>query len=394
MYITWRKPKTQPVTSKSYTLADLFNSPELLQKAQTELLMADTENETISPEFYNVTFEAPEDQIKMTALALKYNLDSFIRRLTHLEPQIDAVLNIPEKERYDTFKIPKRSGGYRTINAPKADLMQLLTYVKESFDRDTNWLPHEAAFAYIKTRSTLDAVRRHQQNGSHWFLKIDLKDFFGSCSTRIIKKSLHDIFPFCVLNTDEGTLMDKVVKCATLDNKLPQGTPLSPILSNIILQPFDYHFQKYCWTHPQKLVYTRYADDLLISSKYQFRYVDVQNEIQSILRQLYGKAIKVNTTKTRYGSSNGRNWNLGLMLNKDNQITIGAKNKQRTRAALYSFLKDFTEGKRWSIMDAYHLQGELSYLSQIEPEYATHIITVYEMKTGTNYRAAMKTTLN
>ena len=83
------------------------------------------------------------------------------------------------REHYYSFKIPKKSGGWRQIDAPDDELKQALYSLKAIFENDFKVLYHTAAFAYIKGRSTTDALKVHQRNNSNWYLKTDLSNFFG-----------------------------------------------------------------------------------------------------------------------------------------------------------------------------------------------------------------------
>jgi intein-encoded DNA endonuclease-like protein len=167
---------------------------------------------------------------------------------------------------------------------------------------------------------------------------------------------------------------------------LPQGTPLSPLLTNLIMVHYDYMlYQALKNFENQYYAYTRYADDLLISCKYKF---DKEKIVELVKRII--TPFNLNENKIRFGSTAGRNWNLGLMLNKDNNITIGYKKKQRFKAALFSFLQDFTNGTRWSKIDTQVLVGQLAYYQKIEPEYAQHILDKYNEKFNLNFRECVK----
>jgi len=71
---------------------------------------------------------------------------------------------------YHTFHIPKSSGGLRRIDAPIPELMCALRELKVLFETHMFALYHTTAFAYIRGRSTIDAIKRHQRNESKWFL--------------------------------------------------------------------------------------------------------------------------------------------------------------------------------------------------------------------------------
>ena len=79
-------------------------------------------------------------------------------------------------------KCIKRTGGFRTIDAPNDELKTFMREISRTIIRDFKLIPHDSAYAYVKKRSVIDAVKEHQENKSRWFLKIDLKDFFGSCN--------------------------------------------------------------------------------------------------------------------------------------------------------------------------------------------------------------------
>ena len=295
----------------------------------------------------------------------------------------------PEELFYE-FKIPKHSGGLRTINAPYPEFKNALSEVKDIFEKDIKCLAHNSAYAYTKNRSTLDALKLHQQNQSNWFLKIDLKDFFPSCTPELIIHQLMQLYPFACISQPAQILLRQIINICCLNNGLPQGTPMSPLITNLIMIPFDHALTTLLRAHEgEHYVYTRYADDLLISSKSHFDWKTLTQRIANILTPF-----QINQNKIRYGSKAGRNWNLGLMLNKDNNITLGFKEKKTLNAMLNNFLKDFKQNQPWNIEDTQYLQGKLSYLNQIEPAYYHYILNKYQTKHNLNYSQTLKTILH
>lgn len=369
MFITFYKPQQTQLTvldmlQNFNTLQDVFTNP-----APNRAKITVETNLFPSRVYYNYA------QLFKDKLFAIINSPEFQRLYSHPGPRSDL---------YETFHIPKKSGGFREINAPKPELMNLLRKIKQAFE-ESNILEHEQAYAYVKNRTCKHALELHQKNNSKWFLKLDLKDFFGSCTKAFCLSTLSFIYPFCCFETvSEKTCLEMIIDIATLNGALPQGTPLSPLLTNILMTPYDYFIQRYCIRN--KFIYTRYADDMLISSQLNFNWQQVQNDIKDCLPA----QLIINTAKTRYGSSAGQNWNLGLMLNKDNKITLGHKHKERLKAAIFSFLKDFTTGNYWSIIDTQRLQGDIAYQKNIEPQYAANIIRKLETKTNQNLKHAIK----
>lgn len=303
-----------------------------------------------------------------------------------LKPFIDNY-----EEQYYEFQIPKRSGGLRTINAPKTEFKEALSKVKDIFEQKIKCLAHNSAYAYTKQRSVMDALKVHQTNKSNWYLKIDLTNFFPNCTPNLIFTQLKQLYPFYYFDTPADIILKAIIDTCCLHGGLPQGTPMSPLLTNLVMVPYDYRIS-YALKRGagEHWVYTRYADDILISSKSDFDWKKMENALAENL-----KPFQIKHEKTRYGSRAGSNWNLGLMLNKDNNITLGSGKKKLINAMLNNFIRDYKNNIRWSREDVYQLQGHLSYLKQIEPNYYTYIVQKYEAKYDIkDYRVLIKNILN
>ena len=304
----------------------------------------------------------------------------------HVHPEMMTVVNAKLKElrdkhphpetEYETFRIPKKTHGFREINAPLPELKQDLKHISNLLTGYLGILSHDSAWAYIPGRDVVYAMKEHTANKSKWYLKIDLHNFFGSCNKEFIIKQLKKIYPFAAYPGDvTDTLLENIAMLATKDDGLPQGTPLSPLLTNLIMVEFDYKINKLIYTltkdtglMQQKYIYTRYADDIIISARNKFEY----NILLDALKDLFSDTpLTINEEKTRFGSSSGRNWNLGVMCNKDNNITIGYKKKQHLKTIINNYMKDRDTNLIWDLEDLYWLQGQLSWLHNVEPEYYT-----------------------
>lgn len=318
--------------------------------------------------------------------------NGLIRILANFNDETEELRKVDRASLYDSFVIPKKSGGLRPIDAPKPELMDALRKLKRIFEEDFRVLYHTSAFAYIKGRSTIDAVKRHQANESKWFAKLDLHNFFGSTTLDYVMKMFSMVFPFSeIVQYPIGrSELRKALELAFLDGKLPQGTPISPLITNVMMIPVDFKlFNQLREFERQKYVYTRYADDFIVSSKYEF---DVHKIEQLIIETLasYEAPFTLNETKTRYGSSAGRNWNLGVMLNKDNEITVGHKRKKQFQSMLHNYIKDRTSGIAWSLEDLQTMQGLYSYYKMVEGETIDAIIAHINAKMNVNVLRMIK----
>lgn len=369
------------------------------------------------PRVYQLTFEDIMYGLDESKLALQkdtrdtttWKVDAINRRLIEktdfnamqaalrgfVERYQDLIAVEDKSTLYRSFKIPKRSGGLRQIDAPNDELKHALYDLKMIFEKRFYMSYHTAAFAYVHGRSTIDSVKRHQQNKSRWFLKTDMRHFFPSASPEFLMKMLCMTFPFCAFiedNWGNRELLEKALSLCFLNGGLPQGTPTSPMLTNALMIPIDHAISKMCHEYQPHLCYTRYADDILISSEYSFKWTDVQNKLIAILKS-FEAPFSLHPDKTRFGSSSGRNWNLGVMLNAENKITIGHEKKKVFKAMVFQFMIDDAKGVAWRLEDVQHFLGLISYYRMVEKESIDAILATYSAKFNKDVEATAKALL-
>jgi hypothetical protein len=323
------------------------------------------------------------------------NIDRMIDILRGFNKSHESLFQSDRATLYHTFHIPKSSGGLRQIDAPCPELKSALRELKSLLEQHMFSLYHTTAFAYVRGRSTIDALKRHQRNESKWFAKFDFSNFFGSTTPDFVFAQLSRLFPFSeIANRGDGAAeLRRALSLCFLNNGLPQGTPISPFLTNVMMIPIDHklsnglrNFDKH------RFVYTRYADDLLISCKHDFDKDKVQRFVIDTLAE-FGAPFSIKPEKTRYGSSAGRNWNLGLMLNSDNQITIGHKRKKEFKAMLDNYIRGRKSGRGWERHDIQVLGGLISYYRMVEREYIDYLIRQCGDKHGNDIEACIKADL-
>ena len=142
----------------------------------------------------------------------------------------------------------------------------------------------------------------------------------------------------------------------------------------------------------KRFVYTRYADDFIISSRVDFRFKDIEDAVVETLK-FFDAPFYLNTKKTRYGSRAGANWNFGIMLNKDNEMTIGYRNKRRLKAILTSYALDRVNGKAWDLGELQSVNGVMSHYNNVEPGCCDAIIDRLNQKFGVDIKEFMKADL-
>jgi RNA-directed DNA polymerase len=124
----------------------------------------------------------------------------------------------------------------------------------------------------VKSKSNIDNARLHL--GKKYHLCTDLKDFFPSVSHHKVFKMFRNR---CFSNEIAGLL----TKLTTFKGKLPQGTPTSTYIANLILYETDLALLEFCARN--EIVYSRYVDDLVFSSQSDFKII--QDEIFNIINE-------------------------------------------------------------------------------------------------------------
>ena len=177
---------------------------------------------------------------------------------------------IASQNHYRRFKIPKKTGGYRQISAP----MPRLKAAQDWIYRQVLALiqTHEAAQGFVPQRSIVSNAQAHL--GCEVLVNIDLKDFFPSVHYARIKGLFlsmgysGQIATILALLCTEAEVQEvemdgELYYVQTSKRHLPQGSPASPVLTNLLCRRLDARMTGLA----QKLgaTYTRYADDLSFS---------------------------------------------------------------------------------------------------------------------------------
>jgi RNA-directed DNA polymerase len=139
----------------------------------------------------------------------------------------------------------------------------------------------------VKKRSNITNAKPHQ--GKKYKLTTDLQDFYPS----IKAKKIYDTFIELGFNAQCAFY---ITRLTTWKGELPQGTPTSTHISNIVFLKTDYQLIELCKAH--NITYTRYIDDLTFSSQSDF-----QNVIGEILDIVLQSGLKISRRKTFYNGS-------------------------------------------------------------------------------------------
>ena len=206
------------------------------------------------------------------------------------------VLQSVARDDYREFEIPKKAGA-RKINylSPGSPLMKLQKRLLVNF-LEKQPLP-VCAKGFKKGESYLTFLSPHTD--SKFFLRIDIEAFFPTISEDHIKNEL-SMFISCGPEEDKEKLLDLICDITTLNHSLPQGACTSPAVSNLVMARTDQRILKYCQVFD--VCYTRYADDLLFSSR-TFDFCEKKWFLKKIKYILSAQKFKINYSKMKYGKN-------------------------------------------------------------------------------------------
>lgn len=261
---------------------------------------------------------------------------------------------------YKTFKIPKKSGGQRSIHHPTKALKAMqrwcLAHIIEH-------LPiSDYAFAYRKGISTLDNAKKHIS--SDYLLRIDLLNFFPSITEEDIRNYIDanpTLFP-------EWGLEDKDLFCAFVCRfkRLTIGAPTSPSLSNALCRQMDIDLKRLADDY--RVSYSRYADDLFLSTERPNVLKSVEKDVYELVSTIQLPSnLRINKKKTRHYSKKVRRKVTGIILTSDGGVSLGRELKRYIKSLIYKMdTLDEQERKR--------LAGYIAYCRSIEPDYINRLI--------------------
>ena len=240
------------------------------------------------------------------------------------------------KQRYQTFTIKKKSGADRTINSPIKGLKSILRSL--NFVLQCVFEPHEAATGFVLEKSIVDNAKKHV--GHHYVLNMDLKDFFHTFDRNRVKMGF--IYePFNLSGGKEPLAFLLASLCThpfEIDGKektvLPQGSPTSPTLTNILCKKLDRRLTGLA--NRFGATYTRYADDITFSSPHNI-YTDEEfnKELKRIIEE--DQKLVINPKKTRLQKAGYRQEATGLIVN--DQVNVQRRYVKQIRMWLYYWEK-------------------------------------------------------
>lgn len=160
--------------------------------------------------------------------------------------------------------------------------------------------------------------------GKKIILKLDILNFFDSISFMNVYSAC---FPIAYFPKEIGMLLTYL---CTYCERLPQGAPTSPYISNLIMREFDEKLGKWCCA--REISYTRYSDDMTFSG--DFSPSEVISYVGKLLSRL---GLELNKDKIHVIKESRQQNVTGIVVNQ--KIHTGTKYRKRIRQEIYYIKK-------------------------------------------------------
>ena len=226
----------------------------------------------------------------------KENLDikEYIKRLYAISNRIE--------DNYFVYKIPKKSGGTRTIYAPNYTLKYIQKQILEKLLKERYISKY--AKAYYTGATLKDNALNHINKPV--ILKLDIENFFENITFYLVYEEIFYIFP--------ENIRVLFTNLCLYENHLPQGAPTSPYIANIIMRDFDEKIG--VWCAKRNISYTRYSDDLTFSGNFE-----PDEVIRKVKEELFKKHFKINKKKIHVIKNHAQQRVTGVVVNKKAQVS-------------------------------------------------------------------------
>lgn len=310
------------------------------------------------------------DNIRLSffGLPIIQSLEDF-SSLTHISKFTIYQLSYHADKHYYVYKIRKKNGKLRTISQPSKNLKGLQGWILNNILYKLKVSPSCKGFE--KGSSINDNAEPHKYCNA--LLTIDIKDFFPS----IGRKKVYNIFRSLGYNSLIATILTNL---CIYDDQLPQGSPCSPRLANLIVWKLDIRIQNYI--SKKGLSYTRYADDISISGLNPKKVVKTLSTLKLIINE---EGFKINEAKTRIAGSAMQKKVTGLVL-YDGKYGVGQKVVKKLRSKIFyltlpnqqSNFKLLSEVQGWinylNSVDKKRLQIIVKYINTLQSKYSNTLI--------------------
>lgn len=313
----------------------------------------------------------------------------------------NILYRIKPTTQYTSFTVPKKNGGTRTIFAPTTKLKALQSKLsillldcideinaakppkpkgdcpkvklntkifKVKISNSATKQQPSLSHGFVRHRSIITNAMMHLNQKN--VLNIDLEDFFGSFNFGRVRG-------FFIKNKNfklQPNIATVIAQIACYDNKLPQGSPCSPVITNLITHSLDIRLaslaKKYSCT------YSRYADDITFSTRKSFFPHQIMRQegndeyiaSKKLRTDIKRAGFSINDKKTRIQYKDSRQDVTGLIVNKKPNVKKEYWRTVRSQCHSLFHTGSFTKKTAVGEVDGNinELEGQLNFIDQVD----------------------------
>ena len=274
-------------------------------------------------------------------------------------------LSLTASRRYKVYTIPKRTGGDRLIEHPSRELKAIQRWIAQALF--ARFPVHEAATAYRKGMGIRENAERHRQ--TKFTNRYDFSDFFPSFSQERVLQYVSEQSKNLGIDLTQRDL-DFVGNIVCRHNKLTIGAPSSPIITNAMMFEFDRRMHEACQS--RGLVFTRYADDIFVSSFEPKRLAELEALIVKSKCNIPYLRLRLNRQKTAYLSKKYSRKVTGVVITPQHTLSIGRERKREIKALVHQWIRGEIEREKLT-----YLKGLFAFAIDIEPQFEARLVEKY-----------------
>lgn len=273
---------------------------------------------------------------------------------------------------YKKYYVTKKngSGEKRKIMQPSGELKTIQYWLNTNIFSKM-FINKEVAMAYEVGSSISKNAYLHKEN--KYILHLDIKDFFPSITRSIIKKLFEKQMNNLSISKEDIEYILNIILYRGVE--LTIGSVSAPLIANRILYNFDNALLEYLSSQEQIYVYTRYADDIVISSKKKID-ISIIDIIDNLLKT---EGFNLNRNKTYFMYSGAKRQVTGIVIdNNNNQLSIGSKRIRDLKRQIYNYLikKDKTNAEE-KIKIKEKLLGKLAFVKSVSNKQYENLKNTY-----------------
>ena len=270
---------------------------------------------------------------------------------------------------------------------------KIVTYQNDNFGKDlrevhrmlayvvrSSYTSSPSSYAYKEDLSVLNALEKHL--GSSVFLKTDIHAYFDSIDFDTLLEYLFQKRPSL---RRQKAFITQVLTTCFYEGHLPIGFISSPILSDLYLNNLDQQF-----SNIKGIQYTRYADDIIFSSKADNateKLKIIQEKLSACLAEIHlelnKKKTYIRTLKQEGDAIHLLGLNLVKTSEKNNRITVSDRYIRKTCMELCELIREKDQIEKWELDERFcQVTGKIGYIQHASTGSAEKLKKMIRIKTG------------